>query len=96
MERGFSYKDVFIAGSQPNMDQSGRGSLSSYYESVGSSVSSKDGTGGTGYQPVISRQESHPVISNTSPGPALVAQALSGIYSLPSFVCLLCLKITNI
>ena len=30
-----------------------------------------------GYQPaVISRQESHPVISNTSP--ALVAQALSG------------------
>jgi len=70
---------VQTAGSQPNMDQSGRGSLSSYYESVGSSVSSKDGTGGTGYQPVISRQESHPVISNTSPGPALVAQALSAM-----------------
>ena len=32
----------------------------------------------SGYHPVISRQESHPMITNTSPGPALVAQALSG------------------
>jgi len=67
-----------------SLDQTGRASLGSYYESVASSVSSKDsgvqnGGAGGGYHPVISRQESHPMITNTSPGPALVAQALSAM-----------------
>ena len=73
---------VFSSVTQ-SLDQTGRASLGSYYESVASSVSSKDsgvqnGGAGGGYHPVISRQESHPMITNTSPGPALVAQALSG------------------
>merc|ERR1712227_201883 len=67
-----------------SLDQTGRASLGSYYESVASSVSSKEsgvqnGGAGGGYHPVISRQESHPMITNTSPGPALVAQALSAM-----------------
>jgi len=62
---------------QASLDQS-RGSLNSYYEA--SSVSSKDsGSGGYQQAAVISRQESLPVITNTSPGPALVAQALSAM-----------------
>ena len=76
------YIDIFSSVTQ-SLDQTGRASLGSYYESVASSVSSKDsgvqnGGAGGGYHPVISRQESHPMITNTSPGPALVAQALSG------------------
>ena len=79
------YINSYSSGTQ-SLDQTGRASLGSYYESVASSVSSKDsgvqnGGAGGGYHPVISRQESHPMITNTSPGPALVAQALSGIHS---------------
>ena len=80
-----TYIDTYSLGTQ-SLDQTGRASLGSYYESVASSVSSKDsgvqnGGAGGGYHPVISRQESHPMITDTSPGPALVAQALSGIHS---------------
>ena len=64
------------------MDQTGRGSLSSYYDSVGGSVSTKEGQQPgpyTGHTPQPRPQPepiSHPVITNNSP--ALVAQALSG------------------
>ena len=67
-----------LSVSQPSLDQSGRGSLSSYYDSVGGSVSSKEG-GPYGHTPQPRPQPepiSHPVITNNSP--ALVAQALSG------------------
>jgi len=73
---------VQAAVTQSSIDQS-RQNINNYYETVNSSVSSKEG-GVTqpshAYQPaVISRQEpgSHTVINNTSP--ALVAQALSAM-----------------
>ena len=70
---------ISAVSQQASLDQS-RGSLNSYYEA--SSVSSKDsGSGGYQQAAVISRQESLPVITNTSPGPALVAQALSGQFT---------------
>ena len=63
-----------ISVSQPSLDQSGRGSLSSYYDSG----SSKEGGPQYGHTQPRPQPEpiSHPVITNNSP--ALVAQALSG------------------
>jgi len=74
---------VQAAVSQPSLDQTGRGSLSSYYDSVGGSVSTKEGQQPgpyTGHTPQPRPQPepiSHPVITNNSP--ALVAQALSAM-----------------
>lgn len=70
---------VQAAVSQPSLDQSGRGSLSSYYDSVGGSVSSKEGGpyGHTSQPRPQPEPISHPVITNNSP--ALVAQALSAM-----------------
>ena len=72
------YKIFLFLVSQPSLDQSGRGSLSSYYDSVGGSVSSKEGGpyGHTSQPRPQPEPISHPVITNNSP--ALVAQALSG------------------
>ena len=63
--------------SQPSLDQSGRGSLSSgYYENGSSKEPQGPQYGHTQPRPQHQEPISHPVITNNSP--ALVAQALSG------------------
>merc|ERR1711971_192485 len=69
---------VQAAVSQPSLDQSGRGNLSSgYYESGSSKEPQGPQCGHTQPRPQHQEPISHPVITNNSP--ALVAQALSAM-----------------